>query len=238
MHYVIGDVHGHYSVLMRLMDQLPQDAELVFVGDLIDRGPQSAEVVKFVRDGGYQCVMGNHEELMDAFGGSFVEDIEQNRHINPYSDWFGNGGIATLKSYGLIAIEEGKPVVAPDAREKLPQFKSDLAWIRKLPLYLELDAVHASDRPVVVSHAPVASVWEMRNKEAMQKTFRDMALWNRREPDEDAKIFNIFGHTVTPDGADIKPHYVNVDTGCYVARSEYGRLSAYCVESGEVVSVL
>ena len=237
MHYVIGDVHGHYDMLVRLVDRLPQDAELIFVGDLIDRGSQSAEVVKFVRDGGYQCVMGNHEQLMDSFGGSFIEDIEQNRHIYPYNDWFDNGGIATLKSYGLIAIEEGKPVAALDAREKLSQFKSDLAWIRKLPLYLELDAVHASGRPVVVSHAPVASVWKMRNSEAMRKTFCDMALWNRREPDEDAKIFNIFGHTATPYGADVKPHYVNVDTGCYMARSGYGRLSAYCVESGEVVSV-
>ena len=39
--------------------KLPQDAELIFVGDLADRGSQSAEVVKFVRDGGYQCVIGN-----------------------------------------------------------------------------------------------------------------------------------------------------------------------------------
>ena len=45
MYYIIGDVHGHYDTLMRLVDRLPQDAELIFVGDLIDRGSQSAEVV-------------------------------------------------------------------------------------------------------------------------------------------------------------------------------------------------
>jgi serine/threonine protein phosphatase 1 len=71
----------------------------------------------------------------------------------------------------------------------------------------------------------------------MYKTFLDMALWNRREPDSDAKIFNIFGHNITPYKVEIKPHYVNVDTGCYMARSGYGMLSAYGVESGEVVSV-
>jgi serine/threonine protein phosphatase 1 len=107
MHYIIGDVHGHYSVLMRLVDQLPQDAELIFVGDLIDRGAQSAEVVKFVRDGGYRCVMGNHEYLMDSFGSSFVGFVEQNEPIKQHNIWYTNGGIATLKSYGLITLKEG-----------------------------------------------------------------------------------------------------------------------------------
>ncbi len=40
--YIIGDVHGHYDTLMALVDLLPNDAILVFVGDLIDRGSQSA----------------------------------------------------------------------------------------------------------------------------------------------------------------------------------------------------
>jgi serine/threonine protein phosphatase 1 len=219
------------------VDRLPQDAEIIFVGDLIDRGSQSAEVVKFVREGGHGCVLGNHEQLMDALGSSFATYVEQNESIKTHSNWYSNGGIATLKSYGLVALEEGKPVVTPDAKEKLSQFKDDIKWTRKLPLYIELDIEHPSGKPVVISHAPVATVWGLRYSDAMYKTFLDTALWNRREPDEDAKIFNIFGHTVTPYGADIKPHYVNVDTGCYMARSGYGRLSAYCVESGEVISV-
>jgi serine/threonine protein phosphatase 1 len=222
---------------MRLVDRLPQDDELVFVGDLIDRGAQSAEVVKFVRDGGYRCVMGNHEYLMDGFGSSFISFVEQNEPIKQHNTWYTNGGIATLKSYGLIILEEGKPVLTPDVKEKLPVFKEDIAWIRSLPLYIELDVPHSSGKPVVISHAPVATVWGLRYSDAMYKTFLDTALWNRREPDEDARIFNIFGHTVTPYGADVKPHYVNVDTGCYMVRSGYGMLSAYCVESGEVVSV-
>jgi serine/threonine protein phosphatase 1 len=237
MHYIIGDVHGHYQTLMKLVEKLPENATLVFVGDLIDRGSQSAEVVKFVREGGHYCVMGNHEYLMERFGSSFIASIEQNEPVKQHNMWYTNGGIATLKSYGLIMLEEGKPVLTPDVKKRLPLFKEDIAWIRKLPLYLELDISHPSGKPVVVSHAPVATVWEMRDNDAMYQTFMDMALWNRREPDEDAKIFNVFGHTVTPYGADIQPHYVNVDTGCYMADSGYGMLSAYCVESGEVVSV-
>ena len=236
-HYIIGDVHGHYDTLMKLVSKLPSDAKLIFVGDLIDRGSRSAEVVKFVREGGHGCVMGNHEQLMDAFGSSFAAFVEQNEPIKTHSNWYSNGGIATLKSYGLVSLEEGKPVVTPDAKEKLAQFKADIKWIRKLPLYIELNIAHPSGKPVVISHAPVATVWGLRHSDAMYKTFLDTVLWNRREPDEDTKIFNIFGHTVTPYGVEVRPHFVNVDTGCYMARSGYGMLSAYCVESGEVLSV-
>ncbi len=235
--YIIGDVHGHYDTLMQLVSKLPSDAKLIFVGDLIDRGSQSMEVVKFVRDGGHTCVMGNHEQLMDSLGSSFAVFVEQDEPINTHNIWHSNGGIATLKSYGLIELKEGKPILTSDAKEKLTQFKDDIRWIRQLALYIELDSKHPSGKPVVVSHAPIATVWSLRHSDAMYKTFLDAALWNRREPDEDAKIFNIFGHIPTPYGVKIREHYVNVDTGCYMARNSYRMLSAYCVETGEVVSV-
>lgn len=55
---------------MKLVEFLPykEKSHLVFVGDLVDRGKYSAEVVKFMKEGSYDCVIGNHEELMlDAF---------------------------------------------------------------------------------------------------------------------------------------------------------------------------
>ena len=234
--YIIGDVHGEYDTLMRLVEKLPSDAKLIFVGDLIDRGSRSAEVVKFVREGGHGCVMGNHEEMMTGYGSSFAVFVEQNEPIKMHNSWYSNGGMDTLKSYGLITLQEGKPVVVSGAKERLEIFKEDIRWMRSLPLYMELDTDHPSGKPVVVSHAPIATVWGIRYSDAMYKTFADMALWNRREPDEDAPIFNIFGHTVTPYGVKVERHFVNVDTGCYMAHSGYGMLSAYCVETGKVVS--
>jgi len=51
-------------------------------------------------------------------------------------------------------------------------------------------------------------------------------------------IFNIFGHTPPVEfGVEIEESYVNVDTGCYANEYGYGELSAYCVETGEVVAV-
>jgi serine/threonine protein phosphatase 1 len=236
MHYIIGDVHGHYDTLMRLVDRLPQDAELIFVGDLIDRGSQSAEVVKFVRDGGYRCVMGNHEYLMDGFGSSFVSFVEQNEPIKQHNTWYTNEGIATLLSYGLVKREEGALLCDEDT-EALEQFKDDLAWMKSLPLYIELDSKHASGKPIVISHACVGSVWHFHDDPNNQETFTEYALWNRKHPLKEMPIFNIFGHTPVEFGVEIEESYVNVDTGCYFNEYGYGELSAYCVETGEVVKI-
>lgn len=61
---VIGDVHGCYDELLALLDKVKvtKDDRVVFVGDLVDRGPKPVEVVNFVRVNKYECVIGNHCE--------------------------------------------------------------------------------------------------------------------------------------------------------------------------------
>ncbi|MFY4844058.1 metallophosphoesterase, partial [Aliarcobacter butzleri] len=63
--YIIGDVHGCYKSLLALIEQLPnkKNSKIVFVGDLIDRGKNSCEVIELIINNNYDCVMGNHEEL-------------------------------------------------------------------------------------------------------------------------------------------------------------------------------
>lgn len=234
MHYVIGDVHGHYNTLLALVKKLPKDAKLIFVGDLIDRGSQSAEVVKFVRENNHLCVMGNHEEYMFTYGHSFVQSYENNEPIHQYNLWFQNGGVDTLRSYGVMKIVEGKVGKIDNYQEPLQRFKDDMKWMESLPDYIELD-LHVNGKPVVISHAPIDTVWGLRKNDAMYSTFHRIATTNRRDPDEDAKIFNIFGHTPVRFGPEIKEHFVNVDTGCYMGKNGYNQLSAYCVETGEVV---
>ena len=95
--YIISDVHGCFKSLKALINQFPnkENSKIVFVGDLIDRGPSSCEVVKFIMDNNYDCVLGNHEEMFLEFAPSKEdEDLSDSKH------WLFNcGGEQTLKSY-------------------------------------------------------------------------------------------------------------------------------------------
>ncbi len=237
MNYVIGDTHGNFDTLLALVKRLPKDASLIFVGDLVDRGEQSEEVVRFVRENGHQCVLGNHEEMMVTYSDDLFEAYEHETPLLLYNVWCSNGGIDTLLSYGVITLEEGRPEKVTEVARSLETLKDDIRWMESLPLYIELDVEHLSGKPVVLSHAVVADVWYMRDIDSMSGTFSEMANTNRRDPDKDAKVFNIFGHTPVRWGVEVQPHFVNVDTGCYLGRDGYGQLSAYCVETGETVSV-
>ena len=125
---VIGDVHGHYNALQNLLNAIApsENEEVYFLGDLIDRGPQSARVVEFVMNSGYSCLRGNHEEmLLDIL--KQTEDMEELIYA-----WLYNGGQATLTSYNNnIPVEHIK-------------------WLKTLPTYLDLGnvwLVHAGVDP-------------------------------------------------------------------------------------------
>ncbi|MBD2189534.1 metallophosphoesterase family protein [Pseudanabaena mucicola] len=125
---VFGDVHGQYDGLMKLVDFINcgRDDQLFFLGDLIDRGERSADVVRWVMENGHTCLKGNHEQMcLDAF--------DSNEDSPAWQGWMQSGGRNTLASYG---------------DHKLPA--EHLEWMRQLPLYLDLgDAwlVHAGVNP-------------------------------------------------------------------------------------------
>jgi hypothetical protein len=128
---VIGDVHGCLDELLALLDvvQYHQGADrLVFVGDLVDRGPDSIGVVRFVRQLGVECVLGNHEE----------------KHVR----W-------AKREANYRATGKPNPMrpFSPELREMNEQFVAEdhIGWLAALPLYLRLDprwvVVHAGFQP-------------------------------------------------------------------------------------------
>jgi len=126
---IIGDVHGHYEGLMTLMEAIAPgiNDQVYFLGDLIDRGPDSAKVVSFVKDNGYNCLLGNHEQLLlDSFPGG--------RAFSPaLQAWLYSGGRATVASYGDAGI-----------------LLEHVNWMKTLPIYLDLGdlwLVHAGVHP-------------------------------------------------------------------------------------------
>jgi serine/threonine protein phosphatase 1 len=125
---IIGDVHGSFDALLRLLNLVAPDSqdEVYFLGDLIDRGPQSLQVVDFVIKNNYQCLLGNHEYmLVKALGGKEVSE----KWLN---GWIESGGAATLLSYN----------------NNIPAEHID--WFQSLPNYLDLGdiwLVHAGVHP-------------------------------------------------------------------------------------------
>ena len=95
--YVIGDIHGCLDQLKALMAKLSlrKTDELLFIGDYIDRGPDSKGVVEYVlelrkqRPGKVTCLMGNHEWMLINYLDGIDPEV-----------WLANGGQATLESYG------------------------------------------------------------------------------------------------------------------------------------------
>ncbi|AFY71207.1 metallophosphoesterase [Thalassoporum mexicanum PCC 7367] len=126
--YVIGDVHGQYDGLMQLLEEcdLNADDTLYFLGDLIDRGSKSSEVVEWVINNNHACIRGNHEQMC-------IEAFDAPETSMLWQGWLANGGAATLESYGDADL-----------------LTKHLQWMRQLPLYMDLDTywlVHAGVDP-------------------------------------------------------------------------------------------
>lgn len=129
---VIGDIHGRLDLLEKILDEIVQehpDHRLVFVGDYIDRGPSSKEVLMLLRGlpGAPIFLMGNHEVMML----DFLKDPSSNS-----ARWLRHGGLATLQSFGISLDETADITQIADAHAKLQTILSDGTedWLKSLSL--------------------------------------------------------------------------------------------------------
>lgn len=221
--YAVGDIHGRLDLVDDLLGRIEDDilerpvetAVLVFLGDLIDRGPDSAGVVERLRTLDHfpartLFLLGNHEEvLLRALAGE--PDIGH--------DWLGFGGDACVESYGLSAsllqtmderrMAEALAAAIPPAHVEFLKTFGDTFQFGD---YL---FVHAGIRPGV----PLD-----------QQSPADLR-WIRRPFLTDGKDHGcmvIHGHTIS-DGVDIRPNRIGIDTGAY----RTGVLTAIAIEGTE-----
>ncbi len=91
----------------------------------------------------------------------------------------------------------------------------------------------------MVSHSHISHLWHLRHNKNQEEVFAYDVMWNREtKVNKEANLFNVYGHTPQEYEVKITPSYAIVDTGCcFTHIKRYGKLSAYCVESGEVVEV-
>lgn len=211
--YAIGDIHGRRDLLVDLLRRIEMDAEtaptrrvLVFLGDYIDRGPDSAGVLARLAQGppnGFDmvCLKGNHEDMMDRF---LAGDPAAAAH------WLANGGWETLQSFGLDTAEPG---ALADALS--PAQTTFLAGL--ITLHREGDYVFV--------HAGVAPGTPLSRQDD-----RDLMWIRGRFLDANTPFgaFVVHGHTITRE-PDVTEHRIGIDTGAY----HTNRLTALVLEGAD-----
>jgi serine/threonine protein phosphatase 1 len=189
--FAIGDIHGCHRALIDILRQCNdyargQPHRFVFIGDYIDRGPDSRSAIAAIRTlqrhrpDDVICLIGNHEEML-------IEAIDTGDPFN----WLLNGGGETLASYG--------------ARDLVQLPPDDIAWIRALSLSFDDGKrlfVHAGidpDHPL--DRQPREALLWIRGK------------FHRTTQDYGRLI--VHGHTPTRDARpEVRPNRINIDTAC------------------------
>ena len=207
--YIIGDVHGCFNTLLKLIDQFPnkEKSQICFVGDVIDRGPYSYETVELIIQNNYKMVMGNHERRLLSNKDFFLKN-----KIPFDTSWFySNGGEETYRSYLIQSI---------NFREKHIEF------LESIPVYLEFkDHKNQNGEHLVVSHSAVGKFWDLRDDDSSRDEFRKHILSGRGDTMQVEGIFNVYGHTPVRE-AKLYTNSVNIDTGCVYNQEGYDKLSA------------
>ena len=133
--WVIGDTHGHIKTLTFLLEKLDLDMNdrVIFLGDMIDRGPGSKSIFDLVKE--YQknghdfvCIRGNHDDLMLQ---SYHEEMTRGKGLLRFMKkdhvkrrWFDMGGDSTMKSFGATRMADIDPIYI-DFIESMYHFVED-----------------------------------------------------------------------------------------------------------------
>ncbi len=251
MNWIIGDVHGMYGPLRRLIDAvLAEDdsARFTFTGDFVNRGPDSRKVIDLLLSmPDIRCARGNHDDIFDLIlhGNCFSEKAAGGTPAAAFQ-WFMDYGLdRTFHSYGLDWqwLRETAVSPTPDRMAHLASVvpEDHRHFIHTLPAVLESEnffVVHGYWSPREACFPPALT--EMRNLSAEA---RQSLLWARftLEEIDQPKPWGkrgFFGHTPihtysTP-GRKMEivpvvgPQATLLDTGCAIIT--YGRLTAFCVE--------
>ena len=207
--YIIGDVHGCFNTLLELIKQFPnkEKSQICFVGDVIDRGLFSCDVVELIMQNGYKMVMGNHERRLLSNKFEFLN----NKVPFDRSWFFGNGGEATYRSYLGQSVE----------------FKQrHVDFLESRPVYLEFKEYKTQNgEHLVVSHSAVGNMWELRNDKYASEEFKRHLLSGRGDEMQVSGIFNVYGHTPVREVKFYK-NSADIDTGCVFNEVGFDKLSA------------
>lgn len=216
---IIGDIHGCYHTLIKLVDQLDRyypNIPIYSVGDLVDRGNFSFEVVEFFIERKIYFTLGNHD-LMFA-----------DHFLNPNSifanSWFSNGAVTTLRSY----------------QNRFNKIDEHISYIKSMPLFFNFN-------DCFISHAGIANRFDKFINDSVLKDDPKLLeiftpsletdngiLWCREQLLNIGKL-QIVGHTRMPEPKyDSQSNVIYIDCGAVSGN----KLVAVIIENGKVFEYL
>jgi serine/threonine protein phosphatase 1 len=201
--YAIGDIHGRFDLLEAALSQIERHSaglrrRIVFLGDYVDRGPESRSVVERLiplnRAGEIICLKGNHEALM-------VDALNATKP-GAFARWGANGGHETLASYGARDHPDPACVIPHD----------HVRWMTTLPLT-------SADPHRIYVHAGFSP------RKPLEDQSEETCLWIRekflRAPGRDLPGHVVHGHTPywegkpDPEAPELLDHRTNLDTAAF-----------------------
>jgi serine/threonine protein phosphatase 1 len=215
--FAIGDIHGCFDSLKELVEQkiqLQKNDKLILLGDYIDRGDKSKEVVDYImelheRDFDIVPLMGNHEALL----------LDANENEKNTSKWIQNGGYETLKSFDISSLE--------DIESKYIKFFNGLRYYYPFEDFL---FVHAGFNDNVVN--PFTDYYSMLWK--CKQSYTNPLLINKTI----VHGHNAISISECEERVLSKLDVINIDTGCvYKDKEGFGRLTAYDCKAKRILFV-
>jgi len=216
--YAIGDIHGRLDLLVQLAWAIERDdsqrgksdTTIVFLGDLVDRGPDSAMVLRAARDWGnrrrVRLITGNHEEM-------FLKSFDK---LETFGHFLRFGGFETISSFGVdpAALRSAE---MEDAQRMMVDAvpEADIAFVESfedMVIIGDYVFVHAGLQP-----GKELGQQHIQNTRWIREPFLSNGRWHGH--------MVVHGHTITDDAA-LRPNRIGLDTGAYMS----GKLTALGLE--------
>ena len=216
---VIGDVHGCFYTLTNLIekieDEFPQ-AKIYLVGDLIDRGKHSCEVIDFVEEKKFKFTLGNHEYMFlnyFRFPSQFAKEL-----------WFNNGAELTLQSY----------------EKRTDRIEHHLKLVEKTPLFFNIDDCFISHAGISQLYSSMISKKILNDKKKLKNLFsqhlmEDFGILWCRGPLMNIEKLQVVGHTRM-----FEPKYIKEKNVLYIDTGAIGgnKLSAAIIENNNILKFI
>lgn len=198
--FVVPDIHGEYKKLVDIMEKInkvrkPKET-IVFLGDYIDRGDRSKDVVNYMfelmsNDDNVVALLGNHDD-------EFYNIIERVERLNIYDiEWLSRYCIETLSSYGVSTLPLKYNSVEDNMRDNFDFIKSELNKLKESEDYRKFKILMVNCRKYYKESKYIFSHSGGVSYKPVEKQTVNELIWSRDfKPRNDDYIY-VCGHTPT-----------------------------------------